>query len=61
MIIAPTTKANAKTVHLAHDSFSMPTLCGQSPSNSELTFEASDRAATCKRCIKSNEAETTKW
>lgn len=62
MMISITTKGqNAKTVHIAHNSLCAPTLCGQSPSNLDLTFEASTREATCKRCIKSHAAESTKW
>lgn len=52
------TRATSKTIHVES---AQGTLCGQSFSDISLDFQVVEAAPTCKRCIKSASAETTKW
>lgn len=52
------TRATSKTVHISSP---QGTLCGQSASDLSLDFQDVDLDPTCKRCIKSHNAESTKW
>lgn len=52
------TRTTTKTVHIGG---CVGTLCGQSYSDLSLTFVETGEPASCKRCLRSAAAESTKW
>ncbi len=58
--MAKAVKASAKS-KVVHAESAQGTLCGQSFSDDTKDFQEVDAEVTCKRCLKSLAAESTKW